>query len=195
MPQTETNKGKTGLNKRWKVVWMTRTAVFIALLVVLQAVSIMAGNQFVTGTIVNTVLVVCVMTCGLSSGLTLAVISPFVAAFFGIGPHWALAPFIALGNVVLVLLWDIIGNRIGKKRFAGLITALVCAALAKFTVLFLCVVKIAVPFILKLEELKAAMISSMFSIPQLINALLGGTVALIIITTYGRIIDRIKQGE
>jgi len=172
---------------------MTRTAVFIALLTVLQVISSMAGNQIITGTIVNTILVVCVMTSGLSSGLTLAAVSPFLAAFIGIGPHLALTPFIALGNVVLVLLWRLIGSSLGKKRLPGLVASVVIAGGAKSIVLFLGIVKIAVPLLMNLDESRADVISAMFSVPQLINAILGGSIALIIIVGYGRIIERVKN--
>ena len=194
IPPTEINEGQSILNIRPKIIWMTRTAVFIALLIVLQAVSGMAGNQLVTGTVVNAILAVNVMTCGLSSGLTLAAISPILAGLFGIGPHWALIPFIAIGNMVFVLLWDTIGRRVGKKRILGLISALVLAATTKFIVLFLGVVEIAVPLILELDEARAAVITAMFSVPQLITATSGGAIALIIISGYGKIIERVKRG-
>ena len=117
------------------------------------------------------------MTCGLASSLTIATVSPVMAKFFGIGPLWALIPFIALGNVALVLTWHLIGNRNIGQKYAAYFMALICAALAKFLVVYIGIVQIAVPMFLGLPEKQAAVISSMFSIPQLITALVGGALA------------------
>ena len=51
------------MNKE-KTLWITRTAIFVALLVVLQAATAALGNTIITGSVVNMLLVVSVMTCG-----------------------------------------------------------------------------------------------------------------------------------
>ena len=96
------------LNRKQSVLWITCTAVFIALLIVMQAATAPLGNSIVTGSIVNLLLVTSVMTCGLSSGLTVAAVSPVMAKFLGIGPLWSLIPFIAAGDVAgaVLLLTD-----------------------------------------------------------------------------------------
>ena len=98
-------------NNKGKTLWITRTAVFIALLVVLQAATASLGNTIITGSVVNMLLVVSVMTCGMMSGLCVAVISPVMAKLIGIGPLWSLIPFIIAGNITLILTWHFIGNR------------------------------------------------------------------------------------
>ena len=169
------------MDNKQRILWITRTAIFIALLIVLQAATAPLGNPLITGSIVNLLLITSVMSCGLSSGLTVAVVSPVVAKFLGIGPLWALIPFIAAGNIVLVLLWHFIGNRnIDGKKYVAYIIALIAAAVAKFLVLYVGIVQIAVPIFLGLPEPQAAVISNMFSIPQLITALVGGTLAVIL---------------
>ena len=161
------------------ILWITRTAIFIALLIVLQAVTAMLGNTLITGSCVNLVLVVSVMTCGLGSGLTVAVISPIMAKLVGIGPLWSLIPFVLAGNITLVLLWHFIGNlSIMKNKYVVYIIALVVASISKFLVLYLGIVRIAVPLLLKLPEPQAKVISGMFSIPQLITASVGGAIAI-----------------
>ena len=169
------------MDNKQRILWITRTAIFIALLIVLQAATAPLGNPLITGSIVNLLLITSVMTCGLSSGLTVAVVSPVVAKFLGIGPLWALIPFIAVGNIVLVFLWHFIGNRnIGGKKYIAYIVALIVAAVAKFLVLYIGIVKIAVPIFWGLPEPQAAVISNMFSIPQLITALVGGALAVVL---------------
>lgn len=167
------------LDNKKRILWITQTAVFIALLIVLQAAIALLGTPLITGSIVNLLLITSVMTCGPFSGLTVAVVSPVVAKFLGIGPLWALIPFIAVGNIVLVLIWHFIGNlSLNGKEYPVYIIALIVAATAKFLVLYIGIVKIAVPVFLGLPEPQAMVISNMFSIPQLITALVGGALAV-----------------
>ena len=166
-----------------KILWITRTAIFIALLIVLQAATMPLGNTIVTGSIVNLLLIVSVMICGLASGLSVAAVSPVMAKFLGIGPLWSLIPFIVAGNIALVLLWHLIGNRNIGRRHTAYIIALVSAAAAKFLVLYVGIVRIAIPVILDLPEQQAAVISSMFSFSQLITALVGGMVTSALLPT------------
>ena len=96
-------------NNKQKVLWITETAILLALLLVFQVVTKPLG-QLVTGSLVNLVLIVAVMVAGLASGLTIAIVSPILASILGISPLWVLVPFIALGNTVLVLIWHFIAN-------------------------------------------------------------------------------------
>ena len=74
-----------------------------------------------------------------------------------------------------------VGNRsIGGKKYTAYIVALIAAAITKFLVLYVGIVQIAVPIFLGLPEPQAAVISNMFSIPQLITALVGGALAVIL---------------
>jgi len=170
------------LNNKQRILWITRTAVFIALLVVWQAASAPLGNTLITGSIVNLLLIVSVMTCGLASGLTVAAVSSIMAKLLGIGPLWSLIPFMIAGNVTLVLLWHFIGNRnMGGKRYVAYITALIVAAISKFLVLYIGIVRIAIPILLGLPEQQAAAITSIFSVAQLFTASVGGALAFVLI--------------
>ncbi len=171
-----------------KVLWITRTAALTALLIVMQATTSSLGNTLVTGSIVNLILIVSVMTCGVSTGITVGVISPICAKIFGIGPFWSLIPFIIAGNIVLIILWHFIGNYNTKNNKLSYVIAMIVAAVAKFLVLYLGIVKLAIPVFLKLPEQKAVVVSNVFSIPQLITALIGGSLALIILPVIKRAI-------
>lgn len=159
------------------ILRITQTAVFVALLVVFQAVTVSFGNTIVTGSVVNLLLILSVMLCGLYCGLSVAVLSPILAKFIGIGPLWSIIPIIILGNISLVLIWFFMGNCKKLKPAVAVILALLTASLTKFLVLYLLVVKIAVPLFLKLPTPQAQVVSGMFSIPQLITAIAGGAVA------------------
>ncbi|MDH6367311.1 MULTISPECIES: ECF transporter S component [unclassified Breznakia] len=169
-----------------KILWITQTAVFVALLVVVQAATAPLGNTLITGSLVNMLLIISVMTCGVFSGMSVALISPIMAKLVGIGPLWSIIPFVALGNISLILVWYFVGNRKMSSLYVSYIVACVLGAIAKFVVLYIGVVKIAVPIILALPEPQATVVSTMFALPQLFTALLGGVVALLVL-------PRIKQ--
>lgn len=171
------------MSNKKKILWITNTALFIALLIVMQAVTAPFGNVLLTGTIVNLILIISVMTCGLSSGLTVAAISPVLAKFFGIGPLWILIPFIAAANIILVWIWYLLGNKRFGKKYTAFAAAAVTAAAGKFAVIYVGVVLVAIPFFAKLPDPQAAVVSKMFSLPQLITALLGGLIAVFILPT------------
>ena len=124
-----------------RVLYITETAVMTALLIVLQAVTRPAG-QYVTGTCVNAVLALSVLAVGLWSGITVALLSPYFAFLLGVGPQlFPIAPSIAVGNLVFVLLlWLLAGGRELPLWRKG--AAWIAAALAKFGVLYLLVVKL-----------------------------------------------------
>lgn len=168
-----------------KVRWITETAVMLALLVTLQALTKPAG-QLVTGSCVNAVLAVSVLLAGLGSGITVAVLSPVLAYLLGVAPQLVTVPAIMVGNTVLVvLLYFIAGDcaSVGKRVAAWLV-----AAIAKFVTLYLLVVKlicgVMAPGLLASGTLKEPMLKAlptMFSLPQLITALIGGGVAMLMI--------------
>ena len=85
-----------------KILWITETAVLLALLIVLQWVTKPLG-QFVTGSCVNAVLAVAALMVGLSSGLAVALVSPVCAYLLGIAPNLVAVPAIMVGNTVFVV--------------------------------------------------------------------------------------------
>ena len=128
-----------------KVRWITETAVMLALLVALQALTKGFG-QFVTGSCVNAVLAVTVLTAGPGSGIVVAVL---------------------------------------------------IAALGKFAVLYFIVVKVVcgvmAPSLLAAGTLKEPMLKALpatFSWPQLITALIGGGIALLIVPVIRKALHR-----
>ncbi len=159
-----------------KTLWLVRTALLIALLIILQAVT-KAGGQFVTGSCVNAVLAVAVLTCGIASGLTVALISPFMAFLLGIGPALIyIVPAIAVGNAVFVLLLHLLCKKALWQQVAGLIAA----ASAKFAALYL-LVSVLLCNVLPLKPMQIKTFQAMFSWPQLVTALIGGAIALAIV--------------
>ena len=166
-----------------KIRWITQTALMLALLVALQALTKPLG-QLVTGSCVNAILAVTVLVAGLGSGITVALISPVLAFLLGIAPQILTVPAIMLGNTVyVVLLYLLTGQHIVKKIAAWLV-----AAAAKFAALYAVVVwlicGVLAERLLAAGTLKEPMLKALpatFSWPQLFTALIGGAVALLIV--------------
>ena len=157
-----------------KTLWITETAVMIALLVALQWATKPLG-QFVTGSCVNLVLGVSVLVGGLWCGLTVALVSPFFAFLLGIGPAFLpIVPMVAVGNMVLVVILHLLASR--DKIAARSYLAVAVGAVTKFLALWLLIVKLVLPT-LGLAEKQVAAISASFSWPQLVTAAIGGVLA------------------
>ena len=179
-----------------KILWITETAVMLALLICLQWVSGMIPtpltNQLITGTMVNCVLAVTVLLAGRSSGLTVALISPVFAYWFGIARVFTAVPLIMAGNVCYVLILSLFLQRSFKPAWKQPV-ALGTAALAKFAVLYGLGVKLVggVMFdtlngkvfagnpLMNQKVLKQLM--NMFAWPQLVTAVTGGILALLMV--------------
>ena len=169
-----------------KVRWITETAVMLALLVALQAISKPLG-QLVTGSFVNAVLAVAVLVAGLYSGITVALISPVLAYFLGIAPQILTVPAIMVGNTVYVMLLYFVAGT-DSKRIVRQIVAWICAAAAKFAALYAIVVWLICGVFSKgllasgaLKPPMLKMLPATFSWPQLVTALIGGAAALLIV--------------
>ena len=178
-----------------KIRWITETAIMLALLVTLQALTKGFG-QLVTGSCVNAVLAVTVLVAGLSSGVTVALISPVLAYLLGIAPQILTVPAIMAGNTVYVLLLHFIAGPKGAV-LGQRIAAWFIAAAAKFATLYLIVVKVICGVmsesLLAAGTLKEPMLKALpatFSWPQLITALIGGGIALLIIPVLRKALHR-----
>ena len=170
------------MKNKTNVAWLTRTAMLIALLITLQwatAGTQAFAGQYITGSLVNCVLAISASFGGIACGIVVAALSPFFAFLLGIGPKLLpIVPCIALGNVALVLVIAFVSKQRVWRRWLGV----VLGAAAKFVTLYLLVVQIALP--LMGDKLKAPQVqtfSVMFSWPQLITALLGGSLAMFLL--------------
>ena len=180
--------------KKHRAIWVAQTGIFLALLLIGQAVTRMFGNQFVTGSVNNMLFILTVMLCGVSAAAVLAVISPILATILGIGPQlWPLVPVIIAGNLVLVILWHMIALKRSERSRVFDILALVVAAAAKFLVLYFAIVKLVVPIVLGLEGQQAAAVQALFSWPQLVTASIGGVLALLLSPVLRKAIPRAQN--
>lgn len=180
-----------------KIRWITQTAVMLALVVTLQAVTKPMG-QLVTGSFVNAVLAISVLVGGLGCGMTVAVISPVLAFLLQIAPQILTVPAIMVGNVLYVVILCCVAGK-DSKNLLRQIVAWIVAATAKFAALYAVVVwlicgvlseKLLASGALKPPMLQA--LSATFSWPQLVTALIGGGVALMIVPVLRKALHKEK---
>ena len=183
-----------------KTLWLTETAVMLALLITLQALTKPLG-QLVTGSCVNAVLAVAVLLIGMRSGITVAVISPVCAYLFRIAPNFVTVLPIMIGNVCFVVLLRLIAGKSHKPVWKQPL-ALISAAGVKFGVLYLLVVKVICGVasgallgkklgdIVVLAPPMLKLLPTMFAWPQLFTALIGGAVALLIAPVLRKALHR-----
>ena len=178
-----------------KIRFITETAIMLALLVTLQALTKPMG-QLVTGSCVNAVLAISALVGGLASGITVALISPVLAFLLGIAQQVLTVPAIMVGNTVYVVLLSLLADKDGKNIVKQVI-AWFAAAAAKFAALYAIVVllicgvlseSLLAAGIMKAPMLKA--LPATFSWPQLITALIGGAVALLIVPVLRKALKR-----
>ena len=177
-----------------KIRWITETAMMLALLVTLQWLTKPVG-QLLTGSCVNAVLAVTVLVAGLPSGITVALISPVLAYLLNIAPQILTVPAIMIGNTVYVVLLHLIlgkGHSIVKR-----VTAWICAAAAKFAVLYAIVAWVIcgalAPTLMAAGTLKEPMLKALpatFGVTQLFTALIGGGVAMLIVPILRKALKR-----
>lgn len=177
-----------------KIRVLTETAVMLALLMALQWLTKPLG-QLVTGSAVNAVLAVTVLLTGWSGGITVALLSPIFAYLLGIAPQVLTVPVIMLGNAGFVVLLRVIGGN-GKTLWRSAV-AWIAAAVCKFVLLFglvnygIC--GILAEDLLQQGLLKEPMLKALpatFSTPQLITALIGGGLALVLVPVLKKALHR-----
>lgn len=163
---------------------IVRTAILLALTILFQTLGrfIPLGqfNQFIVGPLVNACLLIAAAYTGLAGGAVVSVLSPFGAILTGAVIPLPFAPFIAVGNFILVLFYVLL-----KKRP---IPAVITGAALKFAFLWASIL-IFVGF-MKIPGQKATLLIASFSWPQLVTALIGGAIALAVLKALGRTIEK-----
>jgi hypothetical protein len=160
-------------------------AVFLGLSGVTMLLPFFVHIQWITGPLVNALLIINLFIVGIRSTLVLALVPSLMALSAGLLPA-VLAPavpFIMIGNVIYILLIDRIYNN-AKNQETGYWLGLVIASGLKFTFLFLSVSLIA-NLITKQEII--AKVAQMMTWPQFATAFIGGMIAYMALKWIKRI--------
>ncbi len=154
--------------------FVTYTAVLFALVLVVQ---VFGFPQMVTGPLVNAVLLLATIFVGVFSGIIIGLFTPWVALVRGIlpPPLGPLVPWIMLGNAAFVLVFGLLRR---KENLLFDIVRILLGALVKYLIL-----SQAVRFLAGLPPQVARVMQT----PQLITALLGGAIALVLSRALRRV--------
>jgi hypothetical protein len=155
---------------------ITYTAIFLALTIAAQQFKVL--NQFITGPIINAILIIATLYIGLVSGSIIAILSPIFALVINPSPILLavpiMTPLIILANLIIV-----VSASYFKEK--NLISGLILGSILKSAFLWLCVSFVALPYFATglAPKLKMAA-QTAFSYNQLITALIGSFVAYMI---------------
>jgi len=157
------------------VKWLTRAAILLALALAVQSLRL---GQYITGPVVNAVLLSGAVLVGPWGAAAIGLLTPVTAYLLGqLNPVLAPAiPFIMAANAVLALIF-------GYGRRLNVYLAVVAAAVVKYLLL-----AGAVRYLLSLPPKVAVALG----VPQLITALIGGAVALVVLEALAaaRLLER-----
>lgn len=161
---------------------ITVTAIMVALCVVVQLFK-NPGTIPITGGLINLIIIIDTLYCGLVSGMILSAIAPITSFIITQSPIIAavpmILPFIMVGNIVIVIFaWAV---RCKKLELNLLPLSLVAGSFAKWGVMTLCIIKWVLPtFGASLAPKMYKMAAVTYSTTQLYAALVGTALACII---------------
>ncbi len=161
---------------------ITVTAIMVALCVVVQLFK-NPGTIPITGGLINLILIIDTLYCGLLSGIILSAVAPITSFIITQSPIIAsvpmILPFIMIGNIVIILFaWAV---RYKKLELNLLPASLVAGSFAKWAVMTLFIVKWVLPsFGLDLAPKMYKLAVVTYSTTQLYAALFGTALACII---------------
>ncbi len=127
------------------------------------------GNQLLTGTIVNGLLVISAYSLGFRGAMLIALLPSSISLFVGLLPvaMAPMVPFIIMSNILLVL---VVSKFRGRNYFVGGVSAAFVKAIFLFVISY-------IMFNLFLTGPGAKIASSMMGYMQLLTAMLGVLVA------------------
>ena len=159
-------------------------------------------SVYLTGPIVNTVLIIATLSLGVEIGIILSIVAPITAFFIAGGSNHPvlggiplIIPAIMIGNIILCVATHFFYNKFNYKGklATGMIVGSVLKALFMFAVIVKCLLpllseNIKVPAEKLPGVLKVA--STQFGLTQLITALIGSALAWVIWMTVGKHIKK-----
>lgn len=161
---------------------LTKSALFLAIAIIFQSIGkfFPQFSQFFVGPAINAILILTTYICGLWWGVAVGTLTPLLAWLLGQlpPPFGPFIPFIMLGNIIFIILFGISKKYIKK---AGEYIGIILGAILKYLFLYFSASKLINVFNLNIPEKVAHKLVIAMGVPQLITALIGGAIALIII--------------
>jgi hypothetical protein len=155
---------------------VAESAIFVALIVVLQLATRPFKNIIVTGIIINFLLVAITISRGLKTSSIVAVLSPISAKILGIGPFWGAIPVILCANFAFVSVWAFFTKNFKNTKLLKILVAII-AAFAKYFVFYVGLFKI-IFCVINIKQPQKNMLNAIFGWKQFVTALIGGLIKL-----------------
>lgn len=159
---------------------LVRASLMLAVVIVFQFTfkNVPQASQFFVGPLVNTVLLITTYVCGTKWGVVTGILTPIFAFMVGqLAASFApFIPFIAVGNIIYVLIFGFL-----KQRTLSQIIGIIIGSLTKYIFLYFSAVKLTHMFNLNIPPKILDKLAVAMGIPQLITALIGGALAFAII--------------
>ncbi len=165
-----------------KLMLLTRTAVMLACVIVFQwlgkllgdAIFPGVGSTILVGSLVNLVLYVTTIFCGVIGAVCVGLLTPVMALVIGQLAFPILIPFVGLGNVILVLTFWALTKYVKLPDLATKAMGVVWGSLLKF--LYMGFALVALLPVLGFNEKQVAMMSVNYGWVQLVAAIIGGII-------------------
>ena len=191
--------GKDTENK-FGIRQIATTAVLLAICIVSQVFKNL--SIFITGPIVNTCIVLAVLTVNLPCGIILSIITPVTAYLIAMSPVMMAVPtvivFIMLGNIVLAVAVEFffkkpfIGSKDNVFKVSNMVRAVLCS-LAKGVFMGLTISMWLLPAFIPAESPlrnKLPIFQKTFSVFQFFTACIGFVYVFIVYTVLKRAMER-----
>ena len=173
------------MNAQKAIYTLAKTAMMIALTVALQYYTGIwsGGNQLLTGSAVNFLLLTSLLTCGLAGGTAVGAITPLIGLLIGMMPNPLLYPFVAASNVLMLLTFYLFLLFLKRISFAPVkvVLALIPACFVKFGAMTFSASLILPLFMTAPQQVKMLeKIAVSWGVLQLSTALLGALLAFLV---------------
>ena len=179
---------------------ITQTALLLALCILSQYFKNL--SVYITGPIVNAILIIATLAIGLFAGVTISIIAPITAFFFTGSPIMAaiplMFPVVMIGNIIIVLCTYYFEKKLSFK--GHLPVGLVVGSVVKAVFMGVVIVLILLPMfssniaahLPKLEMLPKVLATAKvtFSVTQLVTALIGSLLAWLIWLRLEKVVSR-----
>ncbi|NLJ41709.1 MAG: ECF transporter S component [Clostridiales bacterium] len=174
--------------------FLARTAVLLGLTVLFQSLRQIVPMPpsiaiYIVGSLVNLSLIIAAIFAGWEGGTIISIIAPLIAFLQGHirGDMPFLAVAIAIGNISIVVTVYLLYK---KNKFL----AIGAGALVKFIVLYLSIIRLVLPVIYpNIPDQIKAVLSVNYSWIQLVTALIGGILALLVVPVLDKALDGPKE--
>lgn len=170
-----------------KVKKLARSGLLLAMALVFQiggkVLAIPQVSQFVVGPAINAILLISVYACGIEWAIALGVLTPLTAILLRqLNPIMLpFTPFIIVGNIIFVLIFWLLK----RYKTSGAIAGYIGGSFLKYIFLNFSSKTLVPLFGIGFPKKIYIALVAMMGLPQLITALIGGAVALIIIAIIG----------